>query len=153
MRVMQSHAHLMQETTMTSPTRITALRYGLIATGAIFILGIYTLAQIWPSGWSWGVGHSHFWPMILGVYATLGVFLILAARDPMANLSLIWFTVWSSVVHAVIMAAQGIADPAERGHLVGDVPALLVVAGALAILTRRATSRTAVTDLGARRVA
>jgi hypothetical protein len=64
---------------MTGTTRIAALRYALIATGVIFIAGIYTLAQIWPTGWTWGVGHSHFWPMILGVYATLGVFLILAA--------------------------------------------------------------------------
>ena len=119
----------------------------------IFILGIDTLAQIWPGGWSWGVGHSHHWPMILGVYATLGAFLINPSRDPVANLSLIWFTVWSSVVHAVIMAGMAVADPAERGHLVGDVPALLLVAGGLAILTRRATSQTRVTDLGFRRVA
>src|SRR3954463_11898610 len=106
----------MQETRMTGTTRIAALRYALIATGVIFIIGIYTLAQIWPTGWTWGVGHSHFWPMILGVYATLGVFLILAARDPLANRSLIWFTVWSSVVHALVMAVMALQDPAERGH-------------------------------------
>ena len=138
---------------MTGTTRIAALRYALIATGAIFIVGIYTLAQIWPTGWTWGVGHSHFWPMILGVYATLGVFLIRASRDPLGNRSLIWFTVWSSVVHAVIMTVQWIADPAERGHLVGDVPALLLVASLLAVLTRRAATSTQATSLGARRVA
>jgi FtsH-binding integral membrane protein len=147
------HLTLMQETRMTGTTRIAALRYALTATGVIFIIGIYTLAQVWPTGWTWGEGHSHFWPMILGVYATLGVFLIMASRDPLANRSLIWFTVWSSVVHAVIMAVQGIADPAERGHLVGDVPALLLVAALLAFLTRRAATSTQVTDLGARRVA
>jgi hypothetical protein len=43
--------------------------------------------------------------------------------------------VWSSVVHALIMGGQAIADPAERGHLLGDVPALLIVAIALAVLT------------------
>ena len=138
---------------MTGTTRIAALRYALIATGLIFILGIFALIQLWPSGWSWGVGHSHYLPMILGVYATLGVFLLLASRDPLANRSLIWFTVWSSVVHAVIMAFQGIADPAERGHMVGDVPALLLVAALLAFLTRRAATSTQVTNLGARRVA
>ena len=96
-------------------TRIAALRYAMITIGVIFILGIFTLAQVWPSGWSWGVGHSHYWPMILGVYATLGAFLIWASRDPLANSTLIWFTVWSSVVHALIMAAMAVADPAERG--------------------------------------
>jgi len=138
---------------MTGSTRIAPLRYALIGTGVIFILGIQTLAWVWPSGWSWGVGHSHYWPMILGVYATLGVFLIRASRDPLANRSLIWFTVWSSVVHAVVMAASAVGDPAEKGHLVGDVPALLIVAVALGIVARRAETDTAVIELGARRAA
>jgi hypothetical protein len=76
--------------------------------------------------------------MILGLYATLGVFLILAARSPLDNLSLIWFTVWSSVVHSVIMAVQASAEPEHHGHLLGDVPALLLIAIALAVLTVRA---------------
>ena len=138
---------------MTSPTRIAALRYAMIATGIIFIGGLYTLSRVWPSGWSWGMGYSHHWPMVLGVYATLGACLIVASRDPLGNRSLVWFTVWSSVVHALVMAGEVVTDPAEVGHLVGDVPALLLVAGALATLTRRATAKTAVTDLGVRRAA
>ena len=109
--------------------------------GLIFIVGIYPLTIIWPSGWSWHSGPSHSLPhylqMILGVYATLGVFLLIASRDPLANLSLIWFTVWSSVVHALIMAVQALAHPEFRGHLFGDVPALLIVAAVLAVLTPR----------------
>lgn len=65
---------------------------------------------------------SHYFMMIVGVYATLGVFLMLAARNPAANASLIWFAVASSVVHAVIMAVQAAGDPMQRGHLAGDVP-------------------------------
>jgi hypothetical protein len=118
------------------------LRAALVAVGLIFIFGIYTLTIVWPSGWSWHTGgHSDYLQMILGVYATLGVFLLLAARDPLANLSLIWFTVWSSVVHAGIMAVQAFGDPAERGHLWGDVPALLVVAIVLAVLAPREPGR------------
>ena len=138
---------------MTTPNRIAALRYALIAVGATFILGLKTLSIVWPSGWSWGVGHSHYWPMILGVYATLGVFLIIASRDPLAHRSLIWFTVWSSVVHALVMAVMALQDPAERGHLIGDVPALLLIAVALGILTRRAESEPVVRSVGARRAA
>jgi hypothetical protein len=63
--------------------------------------------------------------------------LINAARDPAANLSLIWFTVWSSVVHGGIMAVQAIVDPMEHGHLPGDVAALFLVAVVLALLTPR----------------
>jgi len=117
--------------------RLSVLRTVLLVVGLIFLVGIYPLSRIWPSGWSWGTGHSHYLMMILGVYATLGVFLIIASRNPLAHRSLIWFTVWSSVVHAVIMAIQAFGDPMERGHLVGDVPALLVVAVALAVLTPR----------------
>ncbi len=122
---------------MSDETRLLLLRIALIAIGLTFIFGIYTLGIVWPSGWTWGHGHSHYLMMIIGVYATLGVFLVLASRDPVANRSIIWFTVWSSIVHAAIMAAQSFSDDGERGHLIGDVPALLLVAIVLAALAPR----------------
>ena len=73
--------------------------------------------------------------MISGVYAVLGIYLIRAARNPSANRNLISFAIWSSVVHAGIMAAQSIYDEHERGHLIGDVPALLLVAAVLWFLS------------------
>ena len=75
--------------------------------------------------------------MIIGVYATLGIFLLWASRKPEDHLSLIWFTIWSSAVHGLIMAVQAVIDPAERGHLVGDVPAMILVAIVLAFLPSR----------------
>jgi hypothetical protein len=75
--------------------------------------------------------------MIIGIYATLGVFLLLAAKNPDAHRSLIWFTVWSSVVHGGVMAYQAVTDPMEHGHLLGDVPALFLIAIVLAVLMRR----------------
>lgn len=121
--------------------RLSTLRIALVVVGLIFLVGVYPLSRVWPSGWAWGAGHSHYLMMILGLYATLGVFLIVASRDPLAHRSLIWFTVWSSVVHALIMAVQAFRDPMERGHLIGDVPALLVVAIVLATLTPREPAR------------
>ena len=61
----------------------------------------------------------------------LGLFLIAAARNPARNASLISFTIWSSVAHAGIMAAQALHDGHELGHLAGDVPALILVAAVL----------------------
>jgi hypothetical protein len=78
--------------------------------------------------------------MIIGLYATLGIFLILAARDPLKNLSLIWFTIWSSVVHGTIMAVQSFDGTDNMGHLYGDVLVLFVVAAVLAFLTPRKNS-------------
>jgi hypothetical protein len=122
---------------MSDANRLLFLRIALIAVGLTFIFGIYTLGVVWPSGWVWGQGSSHYLMMIIGVYATLGVFLILASRDPYAHKSLIWFTVWSSVVHGAIMGVQSLHDTAERGHLVGDAPALILVAVILAALMPR----------------
>jgi uncharacterized membrane protein YoaK (UPF0700 family) len=122
---------------MSDATRLLLLRIALIVIGLTFIFGIYTLGVVWPSGWVWGQGHSHYLMMIIGVYATLGVFLLIASRDPYAHKSIIWFTVWSSLVHGAIMGVQGFTDTAERSHLVGDVPALILVAIILAVLMPR----------------
>jgi hypothetical protein len=122
------------------PVRIKYLRIALQLVGVTFIFGIYTLTLLWPSGWSWHTGHHtpHYLQMILSVYATLGIFLLFASRKPLAHLSLIWFTVWSSVVHAVVMAAQALANPEHIAHLWGDVLALFLLAAVLAFLTRSA---------------
>lgn len=122
---------------MSNDNRIFYLRIALIVIGLILVLAVYPLMILWPSGWAWGHGHSHYAMMIVGVYATLGIFLILAARDPLNHRSLIWFTVWSSLVHGIIMAIQSVQDPTEYGHLIGDVPALFIVAIALAALMPR----------------
>ena len=122
---------------MAEGDRIKYLRIALLLVGLIFIFGIYPLTIIWPSGWSWHPGQSDYLQMILGIYATLGVFLLVASRNPLAHLSLIWFTVWSSIVHGGIMAAQSLTHPEHRGHLWGDVLALFVVAAVLALLTPR----------------
>jgi hypothetical protein len=114
------------------------LRVALVVVGLIFILGVYPLTILWPAGWAWHtMGQSPYLQMIIGIYATLGVFLLIASRDPLANKSLIWFTIWSSIVHGGIMAVQSIVYPEHRGHLLGDVPALLIVAAVLAFLMPR----------------
>jgi hypothetical protein len=128
---------------MTETVRIKYLRIALLLVGIIFVIGIYPLTILWPSGWSWHEGgRSDYLEMILGIYATLGVFLIIASRNPLEHRSLIWFAVWSSIVHGGIMAVQSIINTHNLGHLWGDVLALFAVAVVLAILTsRRETAR------------
>jgi hypothetical protein len=112
------------------------LRIALVAFGIAFLL-VYPLMIVWPSGWAWQPSQHEYEQMIVGIYATLGIFLLWASRRPEAHLSLIWFTVWSSVVHGAIMAVQAVVDPAEHGHLPGDVAALFLVAIVLGVLTPR----------------
>ena len=118
-------------------SRLKLLQIALFVFGVVFCL-VYPLAIIWPSGWAWHDGPptaSHYFMMIVGIYATLGIFLVRASRVPMAHRSLIDFTIWSSVVHALIMAIQSYSSGAHMGHMLGDVPALLLVAAVLGGLT------------------
>jgi hypothetical protein len=124
-----------------SAARLRYLRVALVLVGLIFIFGVYPLMMsLWPSGWRWNPNQPQYEQMILGVYATLGVFLLIASRNPLRHLSLIWFTVFSSLVHAAIMTVQSLNIPSEHGHLLGDVPALYFVAVLLAVLTPRGGS-------------
>ena len=74
---------------MAEENNVKYLSVALVAVGLIFLAGVYPLMVIWPSGWTWHTGHSDYPLMIVGIYATLGVFLILAARNPLEHLSLI----------------------------------------------------------------
>jgi hypothetical protein len=107
----------------------------LVVVGLIFVFGVYPLMMyLWPSGWRWQPRQTEYEQMILGVYATLGIFLLLASRNLSAHRSLIAFTAWSSLVHAAIMAVQALHNPVEHGHLLGDIPALAIVGIALLAL-------------------
>jgi hypothetical protein len=72
--------------------------------------------------------------MMLSVYVTLGIFLLLATRDPSASRSLIAFTAWSSFAHAIVMVAQASHDASEREHLLGGSAALVIIGVALIVL-------------------
>ena len=100
---------------MATAARLRHLRFALVAVGLIFIVGIYPLTQLWPSGWRWRPDQPEYLQMILALYATLGVFLLLAARDPPRHLSLIWFTVWSSMAHGVVMAWHALRIRSSAG--------------------------------------
>jgi len=118
------------------PYRLKLLKIALIVIGILF-LSVYPLMRLWPSGWIWQPSQHEYEQMMVGVYGTLGIFLIWASRRPEAHLSLIWFTFWSSVVHGIIMGIQAIVDIGERQHLYGDVAALVVISLLLGFLTPR----------------
>lgn len=121
------------------------LQIALIVFGIVFCL-LYPLAIVWPSGWAWHEGPpaaSPYFMMIVGIYATLGIYLIRASRDPTAHRSRIEFTIWSSVVHALIMAVQSYGPGSHMGHMLGDVPGLLLVSAVLGGLSYSDKSRPA----------
>ena len=122
---------------MKTETKLIYLRYVLILGGLFLIFGVAPLMHYWPSGWRWDPPQIKYEQMILGVYATLGVFLLIASKNPLAHRSLIWFTVWSSIVHASIMLYQALHYPNEIGHIYGDIAVLYLFAIVLAFLMPR----------------
>jgi len=126
--------------------RYRLLQIALVVIGALMLL-LYPLSLVWPAGWAWHPGapyESDYFTMIVGLYATLGAFLLNAARRPEANLALIWFTVCSSVVHGAIMTAQSFGSGHHMGHLLGDVPALFLENVADSRLLERIAAETGV---------
>ncbi len=105
-----------------------ALKIVLVLVGLLFSAGVYPLTM---SLWKWN--ESEFAPMMLSLYVTLGIFLLLATRDPSANRSLIAFTAWSSFAHGAVMAVQAFQNRIERGELLG-VAALVIIGVALIAL-------------------
>jgi FtsH-binding integral membrane protein len=102
-----------------------ALKIVLMLVGLLFSALVYPLLMF--------VRQEPALAMMLSVYVTLGIFLLLASRNPSAHRSLITFTAWSSFAHAALMAVQAYQKMIERGELLG-VAALVVIGVALLVL-------------------
>lgn len=109
-------------------SRHNLLRLVLGAAGTFFIIGLYPASRLWPAGFGWSPPHPAFERMITAIYATLGLFLLLAARRPRRYLPIIDFTIVSSVAHALVMAVDAARQEENRLHLLTNIPALLVLA-------------------------
>jgi hypothetical protein len=107
-----------------------ALKVVLVLVGLLFSAGIYPVTDsLWHANQS-----MYTEVMMLSVYVTLGIFLLLAARTPSANRSLITFTAWSSFAHAAVMAVMAYQKADERGELLIAVGVLIVIGVALIVL-------------------
>jgi hypothetical protein len=101
-----------------------ALKVVLLVVGLLFTAGVYPLigSLLHPADSDSGD------TMMLSLYVALGIFLLIAVRNPFAHRSLIAFAAWSSFAHAVTMSILGLEIPNQRvGFLVGS--AVLVVIG------------------------
>jgi hypothetical protein len=102
-----------------------ALKIVLVLVGLLFAALVYPLMMF--------VRQEPALAMMLSLYVTLGIFLLLAARNPWANRSLIAFTAWSSFAHAAVMGTQAFRNLIPPGELVG-VAALVMIGLALIVL-------------------
>jgi hypothetical protein len=102
-----------------------ALKVVLVLVGLLFLAGVYLLVR--PPF------KDETFQMMLSLYVTLGIFLLLASRNPSAHRSLIAFAAWSSFAHAGVMSAQAFRNLIPRGELLGSA-ALVVIGVALIAL-------------------
>jgi hypothetical protein len=116
------HFNFQQEGTMG---RERTLKIVLVLVGLLFSASVYPLMMF--------VKQEPALAMMLSLYVTLGIFLLLAARNPSANRSLIAFTAWSSFAHAALMAVQAFRNLIPRGELLG-VAAFVIIGVALIVL-------------------
>jgi tryptophan-rich sensory protein len=103
-----------------------ALKIVLVFVGLLFMATVYPLIMF--------VRQEPALSMMMSLYVTLGVFLLLGARNPSANRSLIAFTAWSSFAHAALMAIQAYKNMISPSELAG-VAALVVIGAALIALS------------------
>ena len=105
-----------------------ALRIVMALVGLLFSAAIYPVIGGLRNPANSDTGDT----MMMGLYFTLGIFLLIAVRNPTAHRSLIAFTAWSSFAHAAVMSTLGFEMPSERtGFIVGS--AVLVVIGVVLI--------------------
>jgi len=122
-----------------SLSRQQLLRLVLVIVGVVSLC-VYPLMQLWPTGWRWHPHNRAYEHMLIAVYATLGAFVLNAARHPERHRSLILFAGWSILVHGIIMGIDALRIAGARGHLIGDVPAL-ILAGALILVLMQSSGR------------
>src|SRR5690242_7744168 len=110
--------------------RASALKLVLTLVGLLFLALVYPLVRM--------VRQEPALAMMLSLYVTLGIFLLLAARNPPSHRSLIAFTAWSSFAHAAVMGFQAWRNMIARGELIGVV--VLVAIGVVLIALAPAKS-------------
>ncbi len=108
------------------------LKVVLLLVGLLFSAGIYPVVTSIRSGWE--ANKEDALPMMLSLYVTLGIFLLLAARNPSANRSVIAFAAWSSFAHGAVMAVMAVHLARERGDLLIAAAVFSVIGAALIVL-------------------
>ena len=107
-----------------------ALKIVLVLVGLLFLAGVYPVTDsLWHANQS-----MYTEVMIFSLYVALGIFLLIAVRNPSANRSLLAFTAWSSFAHAAVMAVMAFQKADERRELLIAVAVLGIIGVALIVL-------------------
>jgi hypothetical protein len=124
-----------------------ALKVVLVLVGLLFTAGIYPVTMdLWHRDAS-DPGDT----MMLSLYITLGIFLLIAVRNPSSHRSLIAFAAWSSFAHSMVMSvlAFGPKYVNDRAGFWGGSAVLAAIGVALLALSPEKESRESVSATAA----
>jgi len=114
-----------------------ALKIVLVVVGLLFCAAIYPLILM--------AKRDPALAMMMSLYVTLGVFLLIASRDPSTHRSLIAFTAWSSFAHAAIMSFQALLNMISRRELIGSAVFILIGIALIALAPAKRPAKRAST--------
>jgi uncharacterized membrane protein YhdT len=109
-----------------------ALKILLVLFGLIFVAGVYPLITSVRSGWQANKEDAE--PMALSLYVMMGIFLLVAARNPSVNRGVIAFAAWLNIAHAAVMAVMSVHLPNERQDLLIASAVFAAIGAALILL-------------------
>ncbi|HXM98667.1 MAG TPA: DUF6632 domain-containing protein [Candidatus Dormibacteraeota bacterium] len=124
-----------------------ALKIVVVLVGLVFSAAIYPVATSVRDGWQ--ANKEDALPMMLSLYMTLGIFLLLAARNPSANRSVIAFAAWSSFAHALVMAVMSLHLATERKDLLVAAAVFTTIGAVLLALAPPKQSAERISPAGA----
>jgi hypothetical protein len=112
-------------------SRELALKIVLTVVGLLFTAGVIPLTMFFS--------REPALAMMMSLYVTLGIFLLLAARNPSAHRSLIAFAAWSSFAHASVMSVQAYLNFIARRELIGSAVFILIGVALIALAPSKKT--------------
>jgi drug/metabolite transporter superfamily protein YnfA len=116
------------------------LKIMLVVVGVLFCAGVYPLVLM--------AKQDPALAMMMSLYVTLGIFLLVASRNPSAHRSLIAFAAWSSFAHAAVMSFQALLNLIARRELIGSAVFILIGVALIALAPARQSVERASTVAG-----
>lgn len=102
-----------------------ALKVVLVVVGLLFSAAVIPLVMM--------AKQDPALAMMMSLYATLGIFLLMASRNPFEHRSVIAFTAWSSFAHATVMIVQAYLNFIARRELIGSAVFILIGVALIAL--------------------
>lgn len=109
-------------------TKIKTLRIIMIVFGLLFLLGPALFILLMPDAYRWAPFSQPYEHLTIALYASLGICLLIASKDPPSHVIIVDFTILSSILAGVALTYNAFFGDGETIHLFLDIPLLYLIA-------------------------